>query len=125
MNSKAIILIQTLVNVQQYAFNYPLEKKLKELKNTTVLTLDSLSDRSIIIPVKNLLVENEQKILILDTRISPNIGIGQMIMNSYVQSKDLDLVCLGESKMVTPFLKLFNGKVFKSEEEVITYLNSN
>ena len=125
MNSKAIILIQALDDVQQYAFDYPLEKQLKVLKNTTVLTLDSQSDRSITSSVKKLLEENEQKVLILDTRISPNIGIGQMILNSFIQSKDLELICLGNSKSAGPFLKLFDGKVFESEEEVVAYLSSN
>ncbi len=124
MNSKAIILIQALDDVQQYAFDYPLEKQLKVLKNATVLTLDSQSDRSITSSVKKLLEENEQKVLILDTRISPNIGIGQMILNSFVQSKDLELICLGNSKSVMPFVKLFDGKVFEAEAEVVAYLSS-
>ena len=125
MNSKAIILIQALEDVKQYAFDYPLEKQLKALKNVTVLTLDSLSDRWIIASAKKLLEENDQKALILDTRISANIGIGQAILNAFIQSKDLDLICLGDTRHITPFLRLFNGKVFESEEEVVAYLSSN
>ncbi len=125
MSSKAIILIQALEDVSQYAFDYPLEKQLKVLKNTTVLTLDSLSDRSITTAVKKLLEENEQKVIILDTRISPNIGVGQLILNSFIQSKDFELICLGNSKSIIPFLKLFDGKVFATEDEAVTYLSSN
>lgn len=125
MNSKAIILIQALDDVQQYAFDYPLEKQLKALKNTTVLTLDSQSDRSITASVKKLLEENDQKILILDTRLSTKLGIGQVILNAFIQTKDLELICLGDAKSAGPFLKLFDGKVFESEAEVVAYLSSN
>ncbi|MBV6640483.1 MAG: hypothetical protein KI791_07190 [Cyclobacteriaceae bacterium] len=125
MNSKAIILIQALDDVQQYDFDYPLEKQLKALKNTTVLTLDSQSDRSITASVKKLLEENDQKILILDTRLSTKLGIGQVILNAFIQTKDLGLICLGDAKGAGPFLKLFDGKVFESEAEVVAYLSSN
>lgn len=125
MNSKAIILIQALDDVQQYDFDYPLEKQLKALKNATVLTLDSQSDRSITTSVKKLLEENDQKILILDTRLSTKLGIGQVILNAFIQTKDLGLICLGDAKSAGPFLKLLDGKVFESEAEVVAYLSSN
>ncbi len=125
MSTKAIILIQAVEEVKQYAFDYPLEKQLKQLNDTAVFTLDSLSDRAIVTHVKKFLEENAVKVLILDTRITPTIGIGQSILNALIKTQRLELICLGNSTKVAPFLKLFKGKVFNTEEEVVAYLSSN
>ncbi len=125
MESKAIILIRGIEKPGDYGFDYHLEAQLKALLGKRVFTLDSLSDRTIIPYLQKLVEENEKTCIILDLRISSHLGVGQTILNSFVRNKNLELLCLGESKGVTPFLKLYQGKIFGSENELIDYLSSN
>ncbi|XOV92097.1 MAG: hypothetical protein ACFHWX_18045 [Bacteroidota bacterium] len=123
MSTKAIILIKAIKDTMHYAFDYPLEHQLMKISNQ-VFTIDSFTDRSLVQPIIKLIDESEKSFLILDNSVSSDIGIGKSILNACIK-KNIDLICLGEPGNSGPFLKLFNGKVFSSEQEVVDYISSN
>ncbi len=125
MNSKAIVLIQSIEEPLQVSFNYPLAAFLNEVPETDFFSCDSQSDQSIIYYLKQLIIERAKVYLVFDNRISLNIGIGQSLLNGFIKAENIRLLCLGDPGRLTPFIKLFNGRTFSTERDLLAYFNSN
>ena len=125
MGSKATILIRGIDEPIPYSFDYPLEAELKKIIGSNNLTLDSLSDSMIIPYIEKMIENNDKTYLVLDLRISANPGIGRSLLNKFIKQQNIELLCVGDTLLVVPFLKHYHGKTFNGESELIRYLNSN
>jgi hypothetical protein len=124
MSSNAIILLRAINGPNDYSFSYPLEAKLREFVSDRMISLDSLSDRTILSYLNEMVAENEQTIIVVDLRTPAKLGIISPILNSFIKKGKIKLFCLGESKGIAPFMKLYQGIEFDSERELVSYFNS-
>ena len=106
-------------------YQYPLEERLKGLKIGTFFSCDSQSDQVMLHYGKELIESHEEVFFIVDVRGTPDLGTGQSLLNAGIRKPNVRLLCLGESGKLVPFLKVFKGEVFASEDELVDYLKSN
>tara|TARA_B100000614_G_C14200090_1_gene349435 strand:- start:27 stop:419 length:393 start_codon:yes stop_codon:yes gene_type:complete len=125
MKSKVILLIRTIKNLNEMTYQYPLEERLKGLKIGTFFSCDSQSDQVMLHYGKELIENHEKIFFIVDARVTSELGTGQSLLNAGIRKQNVRLLCLGESRKLVPFLKVFKGKVFASEDELVDYLKSN
>lgn len=117
---QAYLLLQSIGEIKDFDFNSPLANVFNnELKEKDYFILDNSSDLTSMDYAKQFIDRSELLIVICDEIVVDSLGSLLPILNKCVKRKNTKLFCVGESKLLSPFIKMMKGEVFLGGETLI------
>jgi hypothetical protein len=95
-----------------------------ELNQAPYFVMDNLSDAVTLSYARQFIEKSKELIIICEEMKSDSLGSLLPILNQCVKRADTKLMCVGESKFLTPFIKMMKGGIFETEHELIVGLKS-
>jgi len=122
-NKNQYLLLQSIENSNNYAFETTLEITLKKrIPVENLLVLDNFSDGISISHASKFIKEAEVLVIIVDeAKDASNVFISK-ILNQVIRKPNIELYCINPTRQVLPFLKILKGEPFNNENALIKHV---